>query len=765
MRSNLTEQDIAEASHAVTELITERLRVSRGSIWLSPLESPDQLLCVDLYDRSTNSHTAGSILRNQDFPKYFEALQTERVIAIAEVDTDPRVTEFAPSYFVPNGIQSLLDVPILYRGNWVGMICCEQVGTSRIWRLEEENFVAAIADFLCLLLESADRRRAEAKVQKALAEAQGLNAILDNLVDGLLVVDLQSFVTHCNPALRKIYDLPSDLTILGTYCFDLPPAELQDLIRSAGEQPTEVFSADVALPRGRVGMAIATGVFRPGDRTNQNWLGIAVLIRDITNEREVDKMKTDFISTVSHELRTPLTSVLGFASIIKEKLSEEIFPAIESLEHKKLSRAIKKVDSNLNIIVTEAERLTSLINDVLDIAKMEAGKIEWRMEPIGINEVIERAFNATACLFECSGLESRIEISPNIPPILGDRDRLIQVVINLISNAVKFTEAGSVTCRVRVEGEVVTVAITDTGIGIAAEDCPKVFEKFKQVGDTLTDKPKGTGLGLAICVQIIEHHGGRIWVESEPGIGSTFQFTIPVNIEQRVNPMPRFDALIHQLQRQIVPPQGTEPGQKRILIVDDDAHIRELLRQELEQAGYSVMEAWDGFAAIQQVKSLRPDLVIMDVMMPQMNGFDAAAVLRNDPEIAEIPIIMLSIVQDKERGYRLGIDRYLTKPIDKERLLGDIESLLHQGSSTKKVLIVDQNASTAKTLAEVLQAKGYVVSEAQSEREGLEKAMMIKPDVIIVDAHSQESELVRALRFERDFHDVVFLLMPNPADV
>jgi DNA-binding response OmpR family regulator len=228
--------------------------------------------------------------------------------------------------------------------------------------------------------------------------------------------------------------------------------------------------------------------------------------------------------------------------------------------------------------------------------------------------------------------------------------------------------------------------------------------------------------------------------------------------------LPRFDVLIHQLQRQMVAPHD---GPKRILIVDDDAHIRELLRQELEQAGYGVMEAGDGFAAIQQVKTLKPDLVILDVMMPQMNGFDAAAVLRNDPDVAEIPIIMLSIVQDKERGYRLGIDRYLTKPIDKDRLLGDIESLLHQGSSTKKVLIVDRDASTVKTLAEVLQAKGYTVSEAQSEREGLEKAIAVKPDVIIVDAHAQESELVRALRFERDFHDVVFLLMPgdSAADV
>jgi PAS domain S-box-containing protein len=762
MRSNLTECDITEAAHRLTELVTERLQLDRASLWLAPLERPDQLICEDAYSPATHTHTRGECLFQEQFPHYFAALQTERVLAAPDVTQDPRLTELLAAYFHPHDVRALLDVPIIFRGVWVGVICCEQVRTPRDWRLEEENFVIAIADFLCLLLESADRRRVEREVQKALSEALGLNAILDNLVDGLLVVDLQAFVTQCNPALREIYDLPPNLSIVGSYCFDLPLAELQDLIRSASEQPTEIFSGDVALPKGRIGQAIATGVFSSGGRTTQNWLGIAVLIRDITNEREVDKMKTDFISTVSHELRTPLTSVLGFASIIKEKLTDEIFPIVEGLEQKKLSRSLKKVDSNLNIIVSEAERLTSLINDVLDIAKMEAGKIEWRMEQIGINIVIERAFNATASLFQQSGLEAAINIAPDLPPIIGDRDRLIQVLINLISNAVKFTEQGSVTCTARRQGDELLVQVVDTGIGIAPEDCGKVFEKFKQVGDTLTDKPKGTGLGLAICMQIIEHHGGRIWVESAIGAGSTFQFTLPLTVEHRPIAQPRFDALIHQLQRQIVAPNGSGTGQKRILIVDDDAHIRELLRQELEQAGYTVLEAWDGFAAIQQVKSLKPDLVVMDVMMPQMNGFDAAAVLRNDPDIADIPIIMLSIVQDKERGYRLGIDRYLTKPIDRDRLLGDIESLLHQGGSTKKVLIVDRNASTATTLAEVLQAKGYVVSAAQSEREGLEQAIRIKPDVIIVDALlGQESELVTALRFERDFHDVVFMLMPE----
>ena len=174
------------------------------------------------------------------------------------------------------------------------------------------------------------------------------------------------------------------------------------------------------------------------------------------------------------------------------------------------------MEDNLKVVVSEGERLTKLIDDVLDLAKIEAGKLEWHMEPVAVADIIERATAATSSLFEQKGLKAgEVEIAPGLPTVTGDRDRLIQVVINLISNAVKFTDAGSVTCRAVRRGEQLVVSVSDTGMGISPADQPKVFERFKQVGDTLTDKPKGTGLGLPICREIVEHHGGRIWVESE----------------------------------------------------------------------------------------------------------------------------------------------------------------------------------------------------------------------------------------------------------
>jgi PAS domain S-box-containing protein len=601
-----------------------------------------------------------------------------------------------------------------------------------------------------------------AALANTLAEAQGLNAILDNLADGLLVADTAGKITHFNPALLAMYGLPA--TALNGHYRELPISGIADLIERTQSHPGEVFAAEVALAKERIGQAVATAIFKRTKANEPNTcFGSALLIRDVTAEKEIDKMKTDFISTVSHELRTPLTSVLGFASIIKEKLETNVFPML-STEDRKLQKTIKRVADNLNIIVSEAERLTSLINDVLDIAKMEAGKVEWQMQPLDPQELLEWATNSTAALFETNGLELISEIEPELPQIVGDRNRLLQVLINLISNAVKFTESGYITCRIKQENDGVCISIIDTGIGIAPEDQPKVFEKFRQVGDTLTDKPKGTGLGLPICKQIVEHHNGKIWVESEPGKGSRFSFLLPTYAgNHKASANLNLDALVKQLKEHVITTNAVlKETRKTILVVDDDANIRELLRQQLETEGYNVREAKDGVDAIHQIKTARPDLILLDVMMPQINGFDVAAVLKNDPQTADIPIIILSIIENKERGYHIGIDRYLTKPINTEQLLNEIGSLLSQVTSSKKVMVVDKNASTLKTISDVLQTQGYNVIEASDPQECIHKALAAKPDMIIIDSiFSQEADLVKALRFEKELENVFFIMLSD----
>ena len=473
---------------------------------------------------------------------------------------------------------------------------------------------------------------------------------------------------------------------------------------------------------------------------------------------DANEAKSAFLSTVSHELRTPLTSVLGFAKIIRKRLDDKIFPAVK-IEDQKIKRTMKQVTENLAVVVSEGERLTTLINDVLDLAKIESGRMEWHLKPIFLQDVISRAISATSSLFESKDLPLVKNVPSDLPVVNADQDKLIQVVINLLSNAVKFTDKGKVTVEAYQDDGQIIVEVQDTGIGVAEEDKHKVFERFRQAGDTLTDKPQGTGLGLPICREIIEHHGGIIWMKSEIGVGSTFFFSMPILGDPAAAQPLQLDRIVKSLQKQIkhsaIP---NAESVQTILVVDDDTPIRSLLSQELTDAGYEVKEAANGKIALDMVRVKKPDLIILDVMMPEINGFDVAAVLKNDPETMDIPIIILSIVQDQERGLRIGVDRYLTKPIDTEKLFHEVDALLEQGVSKKKVLVVDEDASTVKTLSEVLSARGYKVLEANGG-DLIETAIKNQPDIIMLNSVYQgDKEIVKTLKFEKGMENVLFFI-------
>ena len=488
-----------------------------------------------------------------------------------------------------------------------------------------------------------------------------------------------------------------------------------------------------------------------------------------------NRAKSTFLTTVSHELRTPLTSVLGFAKLIKKRVHEVLLPALDPAD-KRLQRASRQVSDNLDIIVSEGERLTALINNLLDLAKIEAGKVEWNMQPVAIGEVVTRAVSATQSLAEQKQLQLSAVVPADLPVLQADFDRLLQVVINLISNAVKFTDAGSVTLRAWSEAGDVLVSVTDSGVGLASDDLGRVFDQFVQVGNTLTDKPTGTGLGLPICKQIVEHHGGRIWAESEVGQGSRFIFRLPATpalplaaggpaasaptLSNGAAPESvAMDSLLRSLREHMPSAVNGAAAPKRVLIVDDDRSIRALLRQELEADGYEVHAAENGREALSVVKQARPDLVILDVMMPELTGFDVAAVLRSDPATKRIPIIILSVIPDRERGYRVGVDRYFTKPVEATALLSAVGELLSQGASQKNVLVVDEDAAVVQTLSEVLQTQGYTVSAAYTGPQGIDLALTARPDLVIVNSLlSEQSHLVQTLRFEKGLENVAFLL-------
>ncbi len=365
-----------------------------------------------------------------------------------------------------------------------------------------------------------------------------LTAIINNMPDGLLVTNAQTRITLANPALGRMYGV-KETDLLGKNCQDAFNGNLAPLFEMVCSQLDHPVSVQVELEGGRTGSAVAAAIRKKQASSGKSdeFIGNLVIVRDVTSEKEVERMKDDFLSTVSHELRTPLTSVLGFTKVIRKKLEEVVFPQLPPGDAK-TDRTVQQITDNIGIIVSEGERLTALINDVLDLSKMEAGKIEWKQEPVPIPEILEQAIAATTSLFENKGIAIIKDIASGLPTVSCDRDRIVQVVINLLSNALKFTDYGSVTVTARIsagndsiaekEYGSIKVSIVDTGIGIADKDRDNVFEKFKQVGDTLTDRPKGTGLGLPICMQIVEHHGGRIWVESTLGKGSVFSFVLPL---------------------------------------------------------------------------------------------------------------------------------------------------------------------------------------------------------------------------------------------
>jgi PAS domain S-box-containing protein len=371
-----------------------------------------------------------------------------------------------------------------------------------------------------------ERKRIELELLEANAY---LNAIIDNLGDGLLVIDIHGRVDRINPALASICDLDIQ-NLIGFHYQEKFGKELGALIEKTNQSNREIFTSEISLPKDRFGMAVATAINRMSVDLSETYvcIGTVILIRDVTSEKELDRMKTDFISNVSHELRTPLTSILGFAKVVDKKLTENLFPLISS-EDKKVNRSLRQVEENLNIIVSETQRLNEIINNVLDISNMESGKLEWRNQPVSFAEVIEQAIASTSAQFQAKGLVLTTDIAPILPTISGDQPRLTQAMSNLLSNAAKFTEVGTVICSAQCDRDQIVVKLTDTGIGIAEQNHQNIFEKFKQVGDILTNKPTGTGLGLPICREIIEHHGGKIWVESELEKGSTFTFYLPLS--------------------------------------------------------------------------------------------------------------------------------------------------------------------------------------------------------------------------------------------
>ena len=413
---------------------------------------------------------------------------------------------------------------------------------------------------------------------------------------------------------------------------------------------------------------------------------------EAANQRlvELDQLKSGFLSSVSHELRTPLTSIRGFAQLISRDFERSFLPLVEG--DRKLGKKGERVRENLEVIQSESERLARLVNDVLDLAKIESGRMEWQDERLDPAEVVQQALQAGQGAFEDKPavvLES--EVAEGLPTVVADRDRVVEVLVNLVNNAAKFTEQGRVEVAAFPDADGwLRIEVRDTGSGFPPEQAEQLFDKFQQArqGDTLEDKPKGTGLGLAISREIVEHYGGRIWAESQPGVGSTFTLVLPPAMAESgpARERPAAPAVSpgssgrEPAERETGRPEELAAGSAPlILVVDDSTPVCNYLEQLLQDQGYRTLTAGDGRAALHEAHRHRPDLITMDLAMPGMDGRAVIAELRRDPELASIPIIVVSALAD--RG-NTGADFTLGKPVDEGLLLESLRLLLEARSSS-----------------------------------------------------------------------------------
>ncbi len=475
------------------------------------------------------------------------------------------------------------------------------------------------------------------------------------------------------------------------------------------------------------------------------------LVRVNKELEKSNKLKSQFIATMSHELRTPISSVLGFSELL---LDETFGPLTE------------KQRKYVTTIYNSGGHLLQLINNILDIAKIESGQMELRYESFLVPQAISEAENIIKPLLEKKKQKFTLKINEKVSIIRADRVKFKQILYNLLSNAVKFTPDGG---EITVEADIIDgmktgisnlsipvrqlrISVIDTGIGIKKEDQEIIFSEFVQIDSSFSRKYEGTGLGLALTKKFVELLGGNIYVESEEGKGSKFTFVLPLfNIETIEDETRRILASKEPFEYIDIFEERTRES-PLILVVEDDPPTSEMVTLNLVSGGYRVAHARNGFEAIKKTKELKPFAVLLDVMLPGKDGWEVLQELKTDPEVKDVPVVIYSIVDNKELGFALGASEYLVKPVDKATLLKKLEQLslaTKKGKRVVNILCIDDNPEALDMLASILEPAGYNVIKADSGRQGVESAIAYRPDLIILDLMMPEIdgfEIVSALK-------------------
>ncbi len=673
---------LASALKEITETAADTLEVERASAWIFGREKP-VLQCLDLYERTENRHTTGIEIPIEAFPEYFQAVRTEQVIAADDARQDPRTREFTPSYLVPLGITSMLDVPIRRQAAMVGVVCCEHVGPSRRWTVEEMAFCTSIATLVSLAFDAEERRRLQ---EETIQFNRFLDSVIENLPIMVFVKDAADLrFVRWNKHAEDLIGV-SRHEIVGKTDFDFFPEKeaaafvekdrevlSSGALRDIPEEPIETrANGSRVLHTRKIPILDDRG-------SPQYLLGIA---EDITDRRRAEQdllaakeaaeaanvAKSQFLANMSHEIRTPMNGVLGMTQLL-------------------LATALDERQRHLTETVHRSARaLLHIINEILDFSKMEAGKLVLEAIELSPRDLLQDVLALFVTEARSKQIELIARVADGVPAtVKGDPVRLRQILVNLVGNAVKFTAQGAIEASIALQAEgedivVLFIRVIDSGIGIPPEAQSRVFDAFAQADGSTTREFGGTGLGLAIVKRLVALMGGEVGVESTPGQGSSFWFTARLLkhadcnalVEADVGPVPAAGS-----------PQRTTGGE-RILIAEDNPVNTEVAIAMLELLGCRAESVSNGRAALDLSSRRDFDLILMDCQMPEMDGFEATRRIRSrEAQLGEhgrrIPVIALTahaMKGDREQCLAAGMDDYMTKPFTQEKLASMLDRWL-----------------------------------------------------------------------------------------
>ncbi|MDX8412841.1 MAG: response regulator [Mariprofundales bacterium] len=588
-----------------------------------------------------------------------------------------------------------------------------------------------------------------------------LRAVVDTIIDAVITIDCTGIIRDCNPATQTLFGYGHDELVGNNVSLLMPEPYCSEHDSYIARFLTTNVPRVIGFNREVVGrrkngstfpMELAVG--EADTKSQRHFVGI---VRDITRRKlreeklrqarhdaqQANRAKSAFLANMSHELRTPLNSVIGFSGILTSGMAG----ALNDEQNKQL-----------NFIHSSGEHLLNLINDILDLSKVESGKMELVLGRFSLHKVAQEAISIVQPLADNKGLSLQFQLPEQDLELMQDSSRFKQVLLNLLSNAIKFTDQGVVTLTITVKKELLICEVSDSGIGMHKEDLALIFDPFIQVGPKNDADHPGTGLGLALCQKFMQMMGGDIAVSSTPGEGSNFTITIPQKLMAILPQLPTESSS---------PPPVNDSDAPLVLIIDDDLQAQELKRLHLERDGYRVMQLFDGVHAIDTIRHQKPDLVLLDLLMPNVNGWEVLASIKNNPDIMDVPVMCVSILDGIERTLEMGAVGFMAKPINPERLLHQVATLIHNHQA-QKIMIVDDDPAARQLLRNIFQQLplNACCTEAVNGNDALQQLESFAADLIVTDLMMPQMdglELVAHLRGGQQFRNIPILMVTAKA--